>query len=112
MQGKKGLSMNNVMPFGKYKGTPLDKLPDSYVAWLLHDEILREPLKTILRNVVWEKISKEGKDKFIDEWIANSYVVKRWNSSYYNGPDPSDNGYDCPYDEWDAYGNLCVDFGF
>ena len=39
------------MPFGKYKGTPLEELPSEYLLWLGCLDTLRQPL---LRQVVKE----------------------------------------------------------
>jgi len=33
---------STLMPFGKYKGTPLGKLDDNYVAWLYEQERLSD----------------------------------------------------------------------
>lgn len=46
------------MPFGRYRGTPLEDLPDSYVDWLLAEANLRPRLRTELedeRSRRWEK---------------------------------------------------------
>lgn len=45
------------MPFGKYKGTPLDELPSEYLLWLGCLDTLRQPLlghvlKEMARRVV------------------------------------------------------------
>jgi hypothetical protein len=48
------------------------------------------------------------------EWVETNYK-KRSRDYSYNDPSFSDyirDEYCSPYDEWDAYGNLCVDFGF
>lgn len=34
------------MPFGKFEGDPVFKLPDNYLLWLQSNIELREPLKT------------------------------------------------------------------
>ncbi len=34
------------MPFGKYRGWPLDELPDTYLDWLASLDNLREPLRS------------------------------------------------------------------
>jgi hypothetical protein len=41
---------NNKMPFGKYKGTRVSDLPDSYLEWLLALDDLREPLKSAVES--------------------------------------------------------------
>lgn len=40
------------MPFGSYKGTPIEKLPRQYLDWLLGQDWLREPLLTFCRDEV------------------------------------------------------------
>lgn len=41
-----------VMPFGKYKGTPLEELPSEYLLWLGCLQDLRQPLLgAILREM-------------------------------------------------------------
>jgi hypothetical protein len=44
------------MPFGKYRGQPLDELPDGYVHWLYGLDNLREPLRSA--------IEREWRDRF------------------------------------------------
>jgi hypothetical protein len=34
-----------MMPFGKHRGVPLDRLPDDYLAWLSDLDDLRQPLR-------------------------------------------------------------------
>lgn len=34
------------MPFGRYRGWPLDELPDDYLGWLFSLDDLREPLRS------------------------------------------------------------------
>ena len=103
-----------VIPFGKYKGVSVKKIPDTYVAWLLHDKIARGFLKSKLEEEVWRRIL-ENKENLMQKWTDDHYVFKNWDS-YNNraefGDVYQDNGYDCPYDEFDAFGNLTVDFGF
>ena len=112
MKGK--IKMNKTMPFGKYKGKSLQEIPDSYIAWLMKSCELKEPLKTWVEDLVWEKISK-NKETLMMEWIEDNYVKRSSSYGSYNDSSFSDyvqDDYDCPYDEWDGYGNLCVDFGF
>lgn len=64
---KKGMKM----PFGKYKGQPLEDLPIDYIKWLLENiENLRDDLREELQNqvelkegrgVVRQKVRREGK---------------------------------------------------
>lgn len=38
------------MPFGKYKGTPLGEVPDSYLLWLYENGIQSWPLKSYIEE--------------------------------------------------------------
>ena len=100
------------MRFGKYKGTLLKDLPKDYMAWLLRDNIIKGPAKDALEEIIWQRIKEGKREQLIQEWVNNNYSAKPTHSSRYEGIDPQDMGYDCPYDEWDAFGNLTVDFGF
>lgn len=40
------------MPFGKYKGTPVEDLPADYLTWLWENVDLREPLRTVVENAL------------------------------------------------------------
>lgn len=105
--------MNKTMPFGKYKGKSLEEIPDSYTAWLLKKCELKEPLKTWVKDVIWEKIVSKDKETLVWKWVYANYTERSSSSSSHNDPSFSEyiqEEYDCPYDEWDAYGNLCVDF--
>ena len=106
------------MPFGKHKGKLYEELPDEYAAWLLHDDILIPPLREKLEEAIWKKLQKNcawdsaHKKELLKDWVDYYYKSRASQGrAYYDGPDPSDMGYDSPYDEWDGYGNLCVDFG-
>ncbi len=37
------------MPFGKYRGTPIDELPDSYLGWLASLDDLHFPLNSYVQ---------------------------------------------------------------
>jgi uncharacterized protein (DUF3820 family) len=39
------------MPFGKFKGTPLEDLPDQYVIWLLEQDYVKSPLRAALNHL-------------------------------------------------------------
>jgi Putative quorum-sensing-regulated virulence factor len=47
--------MSFTMPFGKYRGTPIEELPDGYLHWLSTLSDLREPL---LSAVAYELLSR------------------------------------------------------
>jgi Putative quorum-sensing-regulated virulence factor len=38
------------MPFGRYRGWPLDELPDDYLGWLFGLDDLREPLRSAVEG--------------------------------------------------------------
>jgi uncharacterized protein (DUF3820 family) len=41
-----GIAMR--IPFGKYRGTPIDELPLQYIEWLIDQDFLRQPLRSAL----------------------------------------------------------------
>lgn len=44
------------MPFGKHKGTNVDKIPKDYLQWLLKECDLYTPLKTAVEEAFYPKI--------------------------------------------------------
>jgi hypothetical protein len=50
------------MPFGKYKGTPMQDVPASYLVWL-RNEGCRDPLVANYIHNSWEAIQQEIGDK-------------------------------------------------
>jgi hypothetical protein len=38
------------MPFGRYRGWPLDELPDDYLSWVFSLDDLREPLRSAVER--------------------------------------------------------------
>jgi uncharacterized protein (DUF3820 family) len=49
-----------LMPFGQYKGTPLDQLPDDYLLWLgCLDTLRRRLLGGVLREMARRLAVKE-----------------------------------------------------
>lgn len=99
------------MLFGKYKGTPLKDIPSDYAAWLLHDGIIKGSSKKAFEEIIWQRIVRDRRDQLIEEWVNDNYKVRPSKGSNYEGYDPTDCGYDSPYDEFDAYGNLTWDLG-
>jgi hypothetical protein len=43
------------MPFGKYRGWPLNELPDDYINWLAALGDLRQPLRGAVENEWWRR---------------------------------------------------------
>lgn len=43
--------LNYIMPFGKYKGTKLERINPRYMIWLAKQDWLKEPLKSKIINV-------------------------------------------------------------
>ena len=50
------------MPFGKYKGLPLSAVPDDYLAWLIDECDLREPLKSAVEAEVEARMAADEAD--------------------------------------------------
>lgn len=84
---------HNVLPFGKYKGQRINETPIDYLRWLLKQDWLKYDLKKRISDYVDSYVED------VNDHEDNSYI------------DFIQDDYDCPYDEWDAYGNLMVDFG-
>lgn len=40
------------MPFGKYRGCPVEDLPEGYLNWLIENVDLREPLRTAVYDAL------------------------------------------------------------
>ena len=45
-----------LMKFGKFKGSDISEIPDSYLQWLSSNVQLREPLA----SVIWEELQERG----------------------------------------------------
>ncbi|MBA4389979.1 MAG: hypothetical protein C0399_03475 [Syntrophus sp. (in: bacteria)] len=43
-----------LMSFGKYKGKPVETLPENYIRWLMSNIDLREPLLSEIRGILHE----------------------------------------------------------
>lgn len=83
---------HNILPFGKYKGQRINEVPIDYLKWLLKQDWLKYDLRKRISDYV---------DSYVEDTEDIDYSYK----------DFVQDEYDCPYDEWDAYGNLMVDFG-
>jgi hypothetical protein len=46
-----------LMSFGKYKGKPVETLPENYLKWLMSNIDLREPLLSEIRGILHEGIN-------------------------------------------------------
>lgn len=44
-----------LMPFGKYRGVPLDDIRTSYLVWLVENVDLREPLAGAVRGELYAR---------------------------------------------------------
>ena len=65
------------MPFGKHKGLPITELPDNYLAWLFTQGMVKEPLNSKLRKVVWDKIKDNYVDEIIDKWAETVFLKSK-----------------------------------
>ena len=68
-------NLNYKMPFGKYKGWHISEVPDSYIAWLLYDNIVKGRLRTQIEDCIKEKYKKVWLSKALKKWVYNSYSV-------------------------------------
>lgn len=70
-------NLNYVMPFGKYKGRHISEVPDSYIAWLLYDNIVEGSLRTQIEDCIKEKYKEVWLSKALKKWVYNSYSVRK-----------------------------------
>lgn len=65
-------SSKNIMPFGKYKGQQLADVPDSYMAWLLKQGTLKDPLKSKIEDLIWNRIKKNCLNDWVERNLSKS----------------------------------------
>lgn len=70
-------NLSYVVPFGKYKGWHISEVPDSYIAWLLYDNIVEGSLRTQIEDCIKEKYKKVWLGKALKKWVYNSYSVRK-----------------------------------
>ena len=58
------------MPFGRYRGLPLNAIPSDYLAWLLSLDDLRQPL----RGCVWREAVRRGLARDDEDDDGSRYV--------------------------------------
>ena len=75
-------NLNYIMPFGKYKEWHISKMPESYIAWLLYDNIVKGKLRTQIEDCIKEKYKEVWLSKALKKWIYNSYSVKSYPNNY------------------------------
>jgi hypothetical protein len=68
------------MPFGKFKGMPVDELPDDYLLWL--DSL--NNLRPFLRRAVDEEIERRrSEEDFDDETVCRGdAVLNAWRNNW------------------------------
>ena len=71
------------MPFGKHKGKLLTSLPKEYVAWLLKQSSIKNPLRTQLEDMIINKYRKQ----IIQGYISKFYQER---TESYGYCDPND----------------------
>ena len=63
---KKKLSLNSLMPFGKYQGLPLNEVPESYIMWLFANDALDQfeyrELRKELKNLYKDKLNSNNEN--------------------------------------------------
>lgn len=57
-----GRTNKGIMPFGTHEDKPIDEIPSSYLGWIVHQEWLKDPLKSKLEEEFNKR--KEEKDCF------------------------------------------------
>ena len=93
-------NLNYIMPFGKYKGWHISEVPDSYIAWLLYDNIVEGRLRTQIEDCIKEKYKEVWLSKALKKWVYNSYSVRK-RSNYSPRVDFTDGNHEL-YDAWDG----------
>ncbi len=69
-----------LMPFGKYRGLPVEMLPDDYLRWLTTINLF-EPLRTHVysevtrRGIPWTPKIEVGSATLVDEIIRTGYLT-------------------------------------
>ena len=70
-------NLNYIMPFGKYKGRHISEIPESYIAWLLYDNIVKGRLRTQIEDYIKKKYKEVWLSKELKKWIYDSYSVRQ-----------------------------------
>ena len=70
-------NVNYIMPFGEYKGWHISEVTDSYIAWLLYENIVEGRLRTQIEDCIKEKYKKVWLRKKKKKWVYNSYSVRK-----------------------------------
>ena len=70
-------NLNYIIPFGKYKGRHISEIPDSYIAWLLYDNIVEGRLRIQIEDCIKEKYKEVWLSKALKKWVYNSYSVRK-----------------------------------
>ena len=74
--------LNYIMPFGKYKGIAISKIPDNYIAWLLNNNIVKGNLRIQIESCIKEKYKDVWLDKALTKWIYNNYSRHSTSKNY------------------------------
>ena len=76
MKKRSNRAKHPVMPFGKYRGTPIHKLDREYVRWLSDNVPLREPLFTQLQQCFFEfEFQYAEKQQSARDWTMRGLQV-------------------------------------
>jgi Putative quorum-sensing-regulated virulence factor len=65
------------MPFGKFKGAPVEDLPSSYLWWLVENIELREPLKSAIEDEVESRSFRSEEPAVPEEILAAAGDIVR-----------------------------------
>jgi hypothetical protein len=60
------------MPFGKFKGVPVDELPEAYLTWLWSKVDLREPLRSAVARVLFPECGPVDEPAMPDKDLLRS----------------------------------------
>lgn len=62
--------MSDSIPFGKYRGEPIEEVPSGYLTWLLEQEWLDGEVADIVRDELGERFGIVGRERVVERPIT------------------------------------------
>lgn len=88
------------MPFGKYSGQPMSRLPLDYVIWLRDNVDLREPLKTTIEAHYYRLTWPHVAPPWPQDWDVEASPQNLAQHDRASNPEPSA-AHDSLYRSWE-----------